>query len=305
MKLYIFCLLGIIFLVKDAFAELTVCSTIRPLYSLVENITKGIYDSKLLVSKANSSPHNYNFSPSELKLLSSCDIVFFIDKDLEYFIPKAIKAVGKKNVVLIELAKDPSIDLLKNRKENVINTHDNHVHDHNHHGANDLHIWLSPKNAKSILKIVVDTLIKYDTAHLNQYVSNLEAVQEKVNSLDKELELKLQPYKNSPYIVFHDAYQYFDTHYKLQYLGEVSSGEHAISAKKLALLQDIIIKNQVKCIFSEPEFSDHVIVKIAKNTKIKIGTLDAEWGNEVQNTEIYFDLMHNLTSNFIQCMNNK
>ncbi|AIL66098.1 High-affinity zinc uptake system protein znuA precursor [Rickettsiales bacterium Ac37b] len=315
MKFYIFCLLGIVFYVNDVLAELTVCSSIRPLYSLVENITKDINNSKLLVSKPNSSPHNYSLSPSELKLLSSCDIIFLIDKNLEYFLPKAIATAGKKNLVIVELTKDASIHLLKTR-EKIINknkddTHHEHHHseddlDHHHHGENDLHIWLDPENAKAILKIVANTLMKYDTAHLDQYVLNAEIAQDKVTNLDKEVGLKLQPYKNSSYLVFHDAYQYFDTHYKLNYLGEFSSSGSTISAKKLSLLQDIIIKNKVKCIFSEPEFSNHIITKIAQNTKIKTGVLDAEWGgNNTQSNDIYFALMRNLADNFVQCMNDR
>lgn len=307
MKNYIFYLLIIFCYMSDALAELTVCSSIRPLYGLVENITKDINSSKLLVSKPNSSPHNYSLSPSELKLLSKCDVIFLINKDLEYFLPKAIKAVGKKNLEVVELANDPSIRLLKARQNgDHKDSHQNDINNSNHHhGENDLHIWLNPENANIILKIVTNKLIKLDSDNLDKYIANHQIAQEKIEKLDSELKLQLEPYKNSPYLVFHDAYQYFDTYYGLNYFGEFSSAGHTISAQKLVILQDIIVKNNIKCIFAEPEFSDHVIKKISTNHKIKTGILDAEWGdNNAKGENIYFNLMHKLANNFVKCMSN-
>ena len=88
--------------------------------------------------------------------------------------------------------------------------HDDHGHDdHGHgHGSFDPHIWLDPANAKVIVKKITNQLSKIDKDNASTYKANSKKVIKDLDGLIKEVKNEIN--KDASFVVFHDAYQYFE-----------------------------------------------------------------------------------------------
>lgn len=282
--------------------NMNICTTIRPIYSLVSNITKGVSEPTLIIKSANDSPHDYSLRPSDIRNIASSDIIFMISKEFELFMNKAVSSLAKEQIKVIELAKDPQINLLSLRENNLFIS-SNH-HNHHHSSTYDNHIWLSPINAKRIVDNICDVLSKADPANKDIYQANTIATLKKLDSLHLELTESLSVIADVPYLVFHDAYQYFESLYHLSSLGAITiNPEISPTIKAIENINKIIKKNHVKCIFSEPQFSPLIVEEIAKGAEIHHEVIDAEWGNKNSApTEIYFDLIKDLKQKLLTCL---
>ena len=167
----------------DVKTDIKVVTTIKPLYSLISRIMETRGEPQLIIEGTNN-PHTFVFKPSHAKMIEEADIIFWIGEDLEAFMEKPLDSLAEKAQVIsfMELS---SIEKLKFREKNIFDDHDGHEdeheghedddghedehegHDDDHkdahahaHGEFDPHIWLDPENAKEMVKIIRDELIK-------------------------------------------------------------------------------------------------------------------------------------------------
>jgi len=78
-------------------------------------------------------------------------------------------------------------------------------------GPTDPHLWLDPRNAVAMTQAIAVTLARIDPAHAGAYRANAAREIAMLKVLDKELAAALAPIRGRPYLVFHDAYHYFET----------------------------------------------------------------------------------------------
>ena len=79
----------------------------------------------------------------------------------------------------------------------------------------DPHVWLDPENAKAMAAAVAAELAKADPANAATYTANAEAFARSLDALSAAIAAELAPVKDKPYVVFHDAYQYFEKRFGL------------------------------------------------------------------------------------------
>jgi zinc transport system substrate-binding protein len=289
-----------------------ICTTIKPLYGIVEAVTAGITKPLLLIDSVNKSPHNYSLKPSDVEKISTADIIFLIDLGFESFMLKTTKLNDKAH--FIEIAKDNLIKLLPSRDHNIWSSdedvhhhhghNDEHSHDHTH-STYDYHIWLNPDNAKQIANIVAAELSKIDLENANIYRNNAQAFIRQIDEIDQKIREDLADYRQVPYLVFHDAYQYYEKKYELHPIGALTlDPSKALSAKKLTEIEKIVVNSKVKCLFKEPQFSARAVDNIASFTHTSSGILDPEWGDGTLNSNSYLSLILELKDNLLKCFAN-
>jgi len=309
-------------------AEIQVVTSIKPLHSLASMIMQGVGEPKLIVD-GNTSPHNFSLKPSHAKILQTADIVFWIGEDIETFLEKSLSSLSKKAKV-IELMQISQIKKLKFREKNIFEvSHDDHGHkkhddhghkkhddhghkkhddhghkkhdDHGHaHGEFDPHIWLDPMNAKIILKEINKELILLDKKNASKYKANLRNAHIKIDKLVMDINFKIN--KSAKYIVFHDAYQYFENRFGLKTLGALTVNTDILpGAEQLKNIRNLIKKEKAKCIFSEPQFNPKIIKAIAKDTNIKTGVFDPLGADLKNNEDLYLKLIINLSNSLKNC----
>ena len=296
---------------SHAKAELQVVTSIKPIHSLASLLMDGIGTPKLIVDGSNS-PHNFTLKPSHAKMLQNADLVFWVGEDIETFLEKPLGTVAKK-AKKIELMEISQLKKLKFREKNIFEGHDDHGHgkkddhghgkkdDHGHaHGEHDPHVWLDPLNAKVILKVMAKNMKIMDKKNSAKYDANLKKANAKIDGLISEINKVIN--KKAKYVVFHDAYQYFERRFGLKTLGALTLNTDVLpGAEQLKDIRKVIKKENAKCIFSEPQFNPKIIKAIAKDTNIKTGVLDPLGADLKNNKDLYFKLLNNLSSSLRKC----
>ena len=179
--------------------------------------------------------------------------------------------------------------------------HDDHDdHEGHQHGEYDPHIWLDPINAKTILNEMVEHLIENDEKNASIYKSNLDKALKDIDKLISDVNSELN--QNISFIVFHDAYQYFENRFNVKVLGAFTVNTDVMpGAEQLSEIREIIEHDKVGCIFSEPQFNPDIINAVAKDMDIKTGVLDPLGATLDPGKGLYFKLIKNMSNSFKGC----
>ncbi|MDH4413317.1 MAG: zinc ABC transporter substrate-binding protein [Rhizobium sp.] len=182
--------------------------------------------------------------------------------------------------------------------------HDDHGHEeHEEHGGTDMHLWLDPTNAKVMAAEIAKTLTEVDPANKASYDANLVAANAEIDALDAEIAAQLKPVLEKPFIVFHDAYQYFEKRYGVRVAGSVTvSPETMPGAERLSDIHAKIKELGAACVFAEPQFEPKLIAVVTEGTEAKSGVLDPEGGALEAGPALYGQLMRNLSTSLSTCL---
>ncbi len=304
-----------------AFADVRVVTSIKPVHSLVAAVMQGVGTPDLIVEGA-GSPHTYALKPSQAKQLQEADLVFWMSHDLEAFLEKSIDGIATK-AVSVPLMESRGLMTLGFREGGAFDDHGHDEHDdhdehdkdddHDHekhddhdehdHGEVDPHVWLDPENAKAMVHEIEEALAKADPANAATYESNAEAVMAKLDSLVAEIDSELQPVKGRGYIVFHDAYQYFENRFGVSAIGSITvSPEVLPGAERISDLQEKVRSLDATCVFSEPQFEPKLVATVTENTNARTGVLDPLGAAIDKGPNLYFTLIRNMASSLKNCL---
>ena len=235
-----------------------------------------------------------------------------------------------KNSVVFPLLEQSGLKKLKFREKNIFEGHDDHGHDehgkkeddhddhdehaekeeghddhghdeHGHaHGEYDPHIWLDPLNAKVIVKKITNQLVKIDADNSSAYKANSKKLLKDLDNLTSTIKKDLN--KNASFVVFHDAYQYFEKRFGLSVIGALTVNPDVMpGAEQLSEIREVIEEKKVKCIFSEPQFNPAIIKSIASDTGVKTGVLDPLGANINKSKNMYFNLIEDMSNALKDC----
>ena len=307
--------------ISYAEAEPKVVTSIKPLHSLISYVMDGVGSPNLLVD-GSSSPHTFQLKPSHATMLQEADVVFWIGEDLESFLETPLDSIAV-NARKITLMDSDQIELLKFREKNVFeddhdeheghddhDEHEEHADGHDeheghddhghHHGEFDIHFWLDPEIAKSIVKIASLELSEVDPANQATYQSNASNAVSELDKLINDTRTKIN--SDAKYIVFHDAYQYFEQRFGIEVIGALTVNPEVLpGAKQLAEIREVIEHEKVNCLFSEPQFNPSIANTIAQDTGIKAAVLDPLGAELEPGKELYFQLINDMASSFESC----
>lgn len=293
-----------------------VVASIKPIHSLVAAVMQGVGQPDLLV-KGSASAHTYSLKPSDAKALAAATLIVRVGPTFEGFLDKPLKGKGDK---VLSLMDQPGMVLLESREGGAWEAHDHgkeHAHgkEHDHgkahaHGDHDDdhdeindHLWLDPDNAKRIVQVTAEALAKQDPANAATYRSNAVNTAQRIDALDAELKAALAPIKAKPFVVFHDAYQYFEGHYDLAAVGSITvNPDRRPSAKRLSAIRAKISGLSAACVFAEPQFEPALVNTIVEGTKARTGVLDPEGADLTEGPDLYFTLMRKLASGLTGCL---
>jgi zinc transport system substrate-binding protein len=288
-----------------ALAELKVAVSIKPIHSLVASVMEGVGTPSLIVDGSNS-PHTYNMKPSDAAMLEQSQVIFWVGHELEAFLEKPIEALGEnsKTISLIDAKGIAKLDVREDANFPAEEEAEGEGEsEHHHHDGADAHIWLDPVNAEAIVLQVAETLSNVDAANASAYKLNAEKTIAKLQALSTSLKATLAPAKGKSFIVFHDAYQYFENRFELKASGAISiNPENPPGAKQIATLQKRIQEQKINCVFAEPQFDNKLVNLVLENSSAKAATLDPLGVDIAAGPELYEVLMRNLAQNLATCL---
>jgi zinc transport system substrate-binding protein len=296
--------------------DLAVVATIKPIHSLVAQVLGDAGQPHLLVGGA-ASPHSYALKPSDARALNSARVVFRTSEEIEPFTRKIVSSLPK-SVTVVTLADTPGLTLLDKRRGDTFEAHD-HGHEHGHeHGeaeahddengsetspVRDGHVWLDPGNAVAMVREIERALSDASPERAGQFKANADRAVERIEALSKRIQLELAPVQGKGFVVFHDAYQYFENRFGLHAAGAITvSPEVQPSAKRLSEIRRKIKDLKVVCVFAEPQFKSKLVQTVLEGTDSKAGTLDPEGASVDPGPDAYEALLTNLAANLKSCL---
>lgn len=286
-----------------AAAEPRVVASIAPVQSLVAGVMAGGGAPELIV-RGTRSPHAYALRPSEAQALHRAEIVFWIGPIYESFLEKPLASLAGR-ARIVELARSPGVVVLPAREGGSWDDEHGHGHGHGKSAAAeaDGHLFLDPENAKAIVRAAAATLAAHDAANAARYSANGERVLARLDALDTELARTLAPVRGKPFIVFHDAYQYFERRYGLAAVGSITvSPERPPGAQRLQRLRRKIASLNAVCVFSEPQFEPALVQTVVERTRAKTAVLDPLGASAAPTPDAYFDMMRALARSLSDCL---
>ena len=295
---------GILFLSFSGilYANVNAVVSILPQQTFVKAVGGDKVNISLMVKPGNS-PHSYEPKASQMRDISKADVYFSIGVEFEEaWLPrfsdqnKKMKIVniadGIKKMAMSEHDhgehEDEKHDDHDEHEDEKHDDHDEHAdekHDEHEDESKDPHIWTSTTNVKAIAKNILNALVKLDNENANYYKSNYEKFISHIEQTDKNIKNILSDIpKDSKFMVFHPAWGYFAQQYGLTQLAIEAGGKNP-KPKHIAYLIEEAKEENVKAIFTAPEFSDNIAKQIANEvgvSVIKVSPLNPKWSQNLE-----------------------
>ena len=177
-------------------------------------------------------------------------------------------------------------------------------HHHHHHGGNDPHMWLDPANAVVWLDAIASELGRIDPENAARYRANANTAKEEISHEIHHLEDHLKSVQGKGFLVFHDAYQYFENRFGISATGSISLGDASKpNAKRLQELKHHFEEEGIHCVLSEPQYSSKLIDSVFGGFKPHIGVADPIGVDLELGSGLYLELLGNLASGIAECVN--
>ena len=297
----------------------SVAVDIAPVHSLVARVMDGVGVPNLIV-QTGASPHEYNLRPSEAAALQSADLVFWMGEGLTPWLGNALETLAADATIteLLEIEETLLLDfregaLFEAHDHDDHDDHDNHDdhddhddhkgHDGHDHGDHDPHAWLSLQNAGNWLNVIAAQLSATDPENAGAYFANAAEARAEMEALSAEIDEMLAPVRGGTFIVFHDAYQYFEKDFDISASGAISLGDASDpSPARVAEIQTRISEQGIDCVLSEPQFNAGLVDTVLSGTEANTGVIDPLGAALEPGADLYPELMKNMAQTLVECL---
>ncbi len=334
--------LALLLSMMPARAEPRVLASVKPIHSLVAAIMRGVGEPGLLLHGA-GSPHSFSLSPSQAVQIERAELIFWIGHELESFLEKPLETIGAnaRTVELIDASglirlafreggafdghgqhADDDHDEHDNGEhehdehENTEQEHDEHensehehgeddhaAHDEGAHAGFDPHVWLDPQNAKHLSARILEVLIEEDAENRHLYETNAQRLAEELDTLTMEVEALQDPVREQHYIVFHDAYQYFERRFGISASGSITVNPDTVpGVERIREMQERVRETEAVCVFAEPQFEPKLIAIVSEGTNAKSAVLDPLGAGLDPGPDLYASLIHAMAGALHDCL---
>lgn len=291
---------------------------IAPLHSIVTQVMSGVGHPDLLI-QPEASPHSYSLRPSEAEALAQAEVVFWTSEELTPWLENSLDnlASSANKVEMLELsatvrheyregatfeAHDHAEESGEDKHQNDPNEH-HEDHDEHHHGEYDPHAWLDPMNAKVWAAEIAQVLSGADPSNAEVYRQNAQTFGDSLDELTASLSERAQRLDGIPFIVFHDAYQYFERRFGLPAAGAISLSDAADpSPARIREIQALVSELGVTCAFTEPQYNPGLVDTVFESSEVKtVGVMDPLGVDIEVGTGHYPELLKGLMASLEQC----
>lgn len=258
-------------------SRIKVVATIPPLADMVARLG-GEKVSVEVILPSGADPHTFDLSPSMAKKLTGAQLVVMVGAGLDNWAAKFLEP-GDQERVILELGKKvPLLPL-------------DHGGGHAHGG--DPHFWLDPVLVKETVCAEISAcLTSLLPGEAGYFAERLNGFQAELDSLDREISLKLSKYRGASFISVHGAWEYFGRRYGLHGLGSLEEvpGKEA-SPDVFRRMVDRAREANCKVIICRPGSDTRLAEMLAEEIGGKVVALDPLGGRGLPGREDYISLM--------------
>lgn len=214
-----------------------------------------------------ADPHTYEPLPNQMKQVQNAQIYFQVGSDIEFELTWMDKLTSMNSQMKV-VNTSSGIQLIPNTAEGE--------------EGSDPHVWVSPRNAKIMVKNIYQTLVQTDPENKDYYTKNRDEYLKELDQLDKNITQTLSGKNNTKIMVYHPAWAYFCRDYNLQQISIEQAGKEP-TPQNIAILVDTARNESIKVIFVSPEFSTSNAQVIANEIGGKVVVVDPLSQNYLEN----------------------
>ena len=152
------------------------------------------------------------------------------------------------------------------------------------------------------LNVIAAKLSEVDPDNAAKYFSNAKSARDNVDSLVSEVNSILDPIRDKKFVVFHDAYQYFERDFGISASGAISLGDASDpSPARLAEIRKRVVDEAVECVLAEPQYNQGTVKAVIEGTKANTTVIDPLGVKLEPGPSLYENLIRNLATNLAKC----
>lgn len=286
-----------------------VVTDIAPVHSLVSRVMEGVGEPDLLVPPG-ASVHFYALKPSDAKKLRGAQIVIKIGPQLSPWMDRPLTSLAG-SARRLRLLEQPETLVLPARTGSTFEPHEHeHEHDHDHQAGHDHdrpdavdpHAWLDPENGKAWLPVIATALSELDPENADRYRANATAGAEEIDAAIAETRATVAPLKDVHFIVFHDAYQYFEHRFGLNAAGAIALSDAAPPGPaRLSELRERVRDLDVNCALTEPQFDHDLVGMIFRGRNVATAVFDPVGSSIAPGPAMYPELIRSFGKALTAC----
>lgn len=273
---------------QAADGKLSVVTTFYPLYFMAMEI--GGDDAKVTnLIPAGVEPHDWTPKSRDLQEASKAQLFIYNGAGLEGWVDDFLHGVGSGGSLRTVEASD-GIQLIRGNPEKEAGDAG---------GSNpkdvDPHTWVSPKSALKMAANIHDAFVSADPARKADYDRNYEALNGKLQELDKQFTDGLANLPKRDIVVSHQAFGYLCRDYGLNQVAIMGlSPDAEPRAQDLLNIAKFVKQNGIKTIFFEELVSDQLAKTLAEEANVGTDVLNPLEGltpKEEKAGDDYFSIM--------------
>jgi zinc transport system substrate-binding protein len=240
--------------------KLNVLATFAPIRCFAANVCGDAAEVSVLLPP-NSGPHNYAFSPSDIRKIGIADVVIENGLGLETWLEKGVKTAGKKDLLIVDTSKGISPITQADSGQT---------------GSPNPHIWLSPVCAMKQVENIRDALSSRDPTNAVAYRRNADRYLEDLKKLDSEIRKETAFLRNKNFVTLHDVFPYFAREYGLRIAATFeTSPDQSPLPKKLEQLRTLLASREVAALFAESSYNSKPLEVVAREFNLPVVQMDS------------------------------
>ena len=259
--------------------KIRIVTTIFPEYDWVREILGDKADSAEITMLLDNGVdlHSYQPTADDLIKLSDCDLFVYVGGESDGWVDDALKNATNKNRKVINL-----LEILGDsvKEEETVEGMQEEEEDQEEKEY-DEHVWLSLKNAKTLVGAISAALQEIDPDNKDTYAANADAYGQKLSALDAEYQKAVSAgtYKT---LLFGDRFpfRYLVDDYGLSYYAAFAgcSAESEASFETVSFLARKVDEGKLPCVLTIEGKNHKIAETIVQNTagkNQKILTMDS------------------------------
>ena len=156
------------------------------------------------------------------------------------------------------------------------------------------------------LEVIAGRLSAVDPVNSGAYLANAASGRAAIEALMDEVDATLDPVRGRAFIVFHDAYQYFETDFDISASGAISISDASDpSPARIAEIRGQIAEQGVDCVLAEPQFNPGLVATVLRGSDAQMGIVDPLGADLELGAELYPQLIRNLSNALAECLHSK
>ena len=259
--------------------KIRIVTTIFPEYDWVREILGDKADSAEITMLLDNGVdlHSYQPTADDLIKISDCDLFVYVGGESDGWVDDALKNATNKNRKVINLLETLGDSV---KEEETVEGMQEEEEDHEEKEY-DEHVWLSLKNAKTLVGAISAALQELDPGNKDTYATNAAAYIEKLSALDGEYQAAVSAgtYKT---LLFGDRFpfRYLVDDYGLSYYAAFvgCSAESEASFETVSFLARKVEEGKLPCVLTIEGKNHKIAETIVQNTagkNQKVLTMDS------------------------------